>query len=503
MVSPKFDISTFSLLTSVNKPTATTFVKAEEVAVEGNIHALATSTDSGELKTDLPTKPSLQNPVAVTALPLFKSSSSLGCSSHDLDEAQPLNPSSFPNPPLKDDGIPQPTIRNILHILRMYAISLRYNVIKKKLEVMWPKQSGTTDNRDKVALTTILSLVALNRMSTGPVPSILETIADRNPHNPVADWIMGKPWDGVDRLRAFQDTLTVREDYPKVLRDILIYRWLISAVAAALMPQGFYGRGIFTLQGAQSMGKTSWIRALIPDPILRELALKLDHHLDASNKDTIITAVSHWIVEIGELDSSLKKDIARLKGFITSDRDKLRKPYGRADSEYQRRTVFCASVNDHAFLVDPTGNTRFWTVPVTKIDYQHGIDMQQLWAQIAEDFKKGERWWLTREEEDLLEACNNEHRAVSLIRERLLAAIDIDHRGTWQPKPYSASEALKTVSIDRPSNQQCKEAGGILRELYGDPKKIQGIYRWRIPFLKDRPMQFNKLLPTPDDDDLY
>ena len=134
----------------------------------------------------------------------------------------------------------------------------------------------------------------------------------------------GKPWDGVDRLVSVYATLIHRADFPEKLKQSLMYRWLLSAVAAALKPSGFKARGVLTLQGPQSIGKTSWISALIPDAILREGVLKLDHHLDAGNKDSIITAVCHWIVEIGELDSSFKKDIARLKGFLTADRDKVR-----------------------------------------------------------------------------------------------------------------------------------------------------------------------------------
>ena len=487
MESPKFNISKFSF-SAPNK----------QVAVE----VPPTIGEINPPRSPIPLEQIAESASQpIEASPVF--TSSLGITSQDLDHVQALEPSSFPNPPLKDEGIPPTTIWNILYLLEMYGIGIRYNVIKKKLEVIWAKQLGTADNRDKVALTTILSLVSLNRMSTGPVPAILETLADRTPHNPVADWIMSKQWDGIDRLEPFLNTLVEREDYPKPLKDVLIYRWLISCVAAALMPQGFYGRGILTLQGPQSIGKTSWFRALITDLILRELALKLDHHLDAGNKDTIITAVSHWIVEIGELDSSLKKDVARLKGFITTDRDKLRKPYARGDSEYQRRTVFCASVNDQAFLVDATGNTRFWTIPVTKIDYLHTIDMQQLWAQIAVDFQNGERWWLDRHEEALLEQLNQEHRAVSAVRERLMSEIDQSGNIT-QPKAYSATQALQKTGIDRPSNPQCKEAGSILRELYGDPKKIQGIYKWRIPFKKDKSDKFSKHFRDPDeDDDLY
>ena len=381
MVSPKLKISPFPFSDSTREQGGNSTAKAEVLTLPGN---LPTPADTAEAAAQ-----SAPNVQPIKATPA--SASNLSATSHDLDAARSLMPLSFPNPPSKEDGIPLTTIANIDHLLKMYGITVRYNVIKKKLEVSWHGQSGTTDNRDNLALTTILSLVTLNRMSTGSVPAILETLADRNPHNPVADWITSKPWDEVDRLEAFYETLVERENYPKPLKEVLMHRWLISGVAAAMMPQGFYGRGILTLQGPQSIGKTSWIRAMIPDPILREQILKLDHHLDAGNKDSQITAICHWMVEIGELDSSLKKDVARLKGFITSDRDKLRKPYGRTNSEYQRRTVFCASVNDHAFLVDPTGNTRFWTIPVTKIDYQHTIDMQQLWAQIAVDFRNDDR----------------------------------------------------------------------------------------------------------------
>lgn len=419
-----------------------------------------------------------------------------------LDSAQPLDPTLFPNPAHRDNGVLPCTIANIAHLLKSYAITIRYNLIKKSIDISWPGQTSTTENRDTIAITTIQSLTALNRISAGQIPSILETLADRNPSNPVANWISSKPWDGTDRLTYFANTLTVQNGYDKKLRDILIRRWLISAVAAVLQPQGFYCRGILTLQGPQSIGKTSWFRALVPDVLLREQVLKLDHHLDAGNKDTLITAISHWIVEIGELDSSLKKDVARLKGFITGHQDKIRKPYGRTDAHYPRRTVFCASVNDHEFLVDPTGNTRFWTIPVTKIDYQHTIDMQQVFAQVVVLFRQGESWWLNQEEEELLEAHNKEHCAVSAIRERLLAAMDLEHSGKWPPQAYSASEALRHIGIEHPRNAQCKEAGAIFRERFGDPKKIQGIYRWRIPFHADAPANIRHH-PRQDDDDLY
>lgn len=414
-----------------------------------------------------------------------------------LDQAKPLETGSFPNQPPRGSYQVPATIPNVKYLLASYGISVRYNVIKKKPMTLVPGLSGAPDNVDGVALTQIISLASMNGMSVGQVPSILDAIGDRNQHNPVADWINSKPWDGIDRLQDFYATLTCRDDYPEPLKDRLIYRWLISAVAAAFMSSGFRGRGVLTLQGPQSIGKTAWVNALVPGPILRESVVKLDHHLDASNKDSLLTAISHWIVEIGELDSSFKKDIARLKGFLTGNQDKIRQPYARANSEYARRTVFCATVNDHDFLVDSTGNTRWWVIPVEKINYQHGIDMQQLFAQIAVDFNAGEQWWLDRNEEKCLEINNKEHRSASAIRELILSMVDLEPSNNNDQVKISAGDMLREIGIDKPTNPQFKECNAVLRELFGDSKRIKGINKWSIP---KKIGTFDRLLSIPDDD---
>ena len=99
------------------------------------------------------------------------------------------------------------------------------------------------------------------------------------------------------------------------------------------------------------------------------------------------------------MDSSFRKDVAALKGFLTLNVDKIRRHYGRVESEYPRRTVFAATVNDRHFLVDNTGNSRFWVLPLVQIDHQHNIDMQQVFAQLEVLLDAGQIWWLTDEEE--------------------------------------------------------------------------------------------------------
>jgi putative DNA primase/helicase len=417
-----------------------------------------------------------------------------------IDTTKPLAPESFPNPP-RQGGLNVPTtIPNVRHLLRSYGITVRYNVIKKKMFTWLPQYSGAPDNIDNVALTHILSLANLNRMSTGLVPAFVDVVADENLWNPVADWIQSRAWDGVDRLAAIFDTLQVHADFDEGLKRRIMYCWLLSCVAAALMPTGFACRGVLTIQGQQGLGKTRWIRSLVPDPALRDEVVRLGHHLDAGNKDDVITAVSHWIVEIGELDSSFRKDVAALKGFLTNDRDKLRRPYGRVNSEYPRRTVFAATVNDEHFLVDSTGNTRFWTLPATAIDFAHGIDMQQLFAQLRVDFLKGQQWWLSDAEQVQLEALNRTHRAVSAIHDRVPSALDLSRRNDPGLPSLTAIELLGRIGIRFPSNGQCKECYAALRELLGEPKRIKGQNRWRVP-LED---EFSPVVtPHVDDNDLF
>ncbi|RUM53253.1 MAG: virulence-associated E family protein, partial [Methylococcus sp.] len=56
--------------------------------------------------------------------------------------------------------------------------------------------------------------------------------------------------------------------------------------------------------------------------------VKTGHHLSLGNKDTEIKAISYWITELGELDSTFKQsDISKLKAFTRKTDDVIRLPY--------------------------------------------------------------------------------------------------------------------------------------------------------------------------------
>jgi len=355
-------------------------------------------------------------------------------------------------------------------------------LIRKKLIIQGQAWSTTPDNADNVAMTRIVSLACLNGLPRGDIEAYVAAVAEADPVNPVAEWILCASWDGTDRLPAFYATLLHAEHFPTELKNLLMRKWLLSAVAAALKPRGFRSRGVITLQGAQSLGKTSWVASLVPDDALRDAVVKVDHHLDANNKDSILGACCHWLVEIGELESSMKKEVARLKGVLTRDSDKVRKPYARSESEMPRRTVFVATVNQANFLVDDTGNSRWWVIPITAVDYQHGIDMQQLFAQLAVEFEAGAQWWLTAEEEQLLDQQDRHNRAISVIEDQLLRVLNLDQIGVDGLKAYTALEVLELIGVEKPTNPQAKECAGVLRTYLGDSKRIQGRDKWRVPF---------------------
>jgi putative DNA primase/helicase len=289
----------------------------------------------------------------------------------------------------------------------------------------------------------------------------------------------------LDRLQAYYDTLETANGYSIELKETLMYKWLLSATAAALKESGFYTRGVLTLQGSQNKGKTNWVRSLVNDLVLQAKLVKIDHQLDANNKDSILGATAYWLVELGELDSSFKKDIARIKGFLSSDRDRVRRPYDRFESDFPRRTVFCATVNESAFLVDPTGNTRWWTLEVVNINFAHGIDTQQLFAQMAVDFAKGEQWWLTDEENEMLEQCNQQYRAVSKIQDKINEYVDVKATPSANDKMFTATALLEYMGVKSPTNSECRECGSILRQYFGSDFIRPGAKAWRVPLARD------------------
>lgn len=363
----------------------------------------------------------------------------------------------FGFPDLTDKGSPLQTVENLAYLCQQYGITTRYNQVKRAHEVAFPFHTPfDRDERLSSAQTMIVSRCAQSRMPVGLVPQYLALMCASNPYNPVRDWIESKPWDGISRLGEFFDT--VKSESP--LKERLMLRWCIAAIAAIYAGEKFEAHGVLVFVGAQGLGKTRWAKKLVgplSDVVLTGSNIKPDE------KDSVIRFTSHWIVELGELDGTFRKsDIASIKAFITQSFDVVRLPYARAPSELQRRTVAFASVNEPQFLVDDTGNRRWWVIPVTHVDYMHTIDMQQVWAEVKTLYDANEQWHLTDGESAALNASNAEFEPANPLDELIRAKFEIGNRGVTQ---MTATAILISIGMDRPRQQDTRAIVKVLRKL--------------------------------------
>lgn len=370
-------------------------------------------------------------------------------------------------------GRPLSTVENVQEALRRLGVTVRYNLIAKEVEILIPGAGWSIDNAANAALAWVTSACKRFGVPTEQLGDYLALLADLNPHNPVANWIKARPWDGRPRMRDWYNTIRAEgeEDDVRVwdLKAAMMRRWALSAVAAVFRPHGVSAHGVLVLQGEQYLGKTKWFRSLVP----QELGLTQDGMiLRPDDRDSVKQCVSNWLVELGELDATFRKaDIAALKAFLTRDRDVLRRPYAKLDSTFARRTVFFASVNARQFLHDPSGNRRYWTISATAIDHDHGLDMQQVWAEVYEQhYLAGETWYLTPEEMGQLNDRNRDHEVLDPIRERLQTHLDWASPSTaW--RWTTATDVMAEIGFDRPSRADVTQCGLLLQELNGGRRR--------------------------------
>ena len=371
-----------------------------------------------------------------------------------------------PLPWATDKGVPLNHHDNLREICRRLGIVVRYNVIRKEEEIVIPKQGFSMDNAANASLAMLTSQCSLFKFPTGKVQEFVTLLADQNQHNPVVNWVSSKPWDGVSRLQLLLDTVTVDGDGK--LKDALIKRWMLSAIAGAYSAKGVSAHGVLVMQGAQNLGKTSWFKSLVPD----ELGLTKDGMLlRPDDKDSVKQVVSHWLVELGELDATFRKsDIAALKSFITNDKDILRQPFARKASEFARRTVFFGSVNPKEYLHDTSGNRRYWTIEATELNARHGLDMQQIWAEVHDMWKAGEEHYLLPEELELLNDHNEDFQTADPIDERIRSKLDWDSpqvHWVWM----TITQILNEVGMDKVTKADLTAGGVVVKKLNDNQTK--------------------------------
>ena len=219
-------------------------------------------------------------------------------------------------------------------------------------------------------------------------------------YNPFRSYFENLPaWDGktdpIGQLAATVDT-TCPEYWGRCLK-----KWLVAVVACAI-DERKANHTVLLLSGAQGLGKTTWLRNLVP-PVFRNYVYS--GNLDPTAKDSSLLMSDCFLIILDELSGQSRVELNQLKALITKDSILERRPYARNAETFVRRASFAATVNDSQILTDRTGSRRFLCFETLRIDYTSAIDHAAIYAQALALYKQGFRYWFA--DKDITEINEN------------------------------------------------------------------------------------------------
>ena len=297
------------------------------------------------------------------------------------------------------------------------------------------------------------------------------TLAYQDSFHPVMDYLTRLTWDGQDHIARLATNFYDKHG----MFDVWLRRWMVGAVARiAAHPRGQQNR-MLVLDAKQNKGKSFFVRWLATDvPGL--------HHegpINPENKDDTIRLMGVWLWEVAELGSTFRKsDREALKFFITKERVKERKPYGREDTRAPAMSSFVGTINNDAgFLSDPTGSRRYMVSSLTNIDWDYAteIEPKDVWAQAYMLFQQGEPWHLLPDEAKIAAEINAEYEIENPLEDYLHLLFDIDSsQMDWETPMTAIIGALKEKGHVQPSRNErslAMEIGSALRKAGCERKR--------------------------------
>lgn len=337
-------------------------------------------------------------------------------------------------------GRPLPIEDNFIELLKTYNITIRMNDVTHKTEI-----TGfyNCENDEKKQFNILKDLCVKNNFITdnGRLNEMIYDIATDNNYNPFLDELRRR----INKQNYVPNQTIIDEVFnclpvnsSKTSIDfykILFTKWCLNVVRQCenTLSLKYSPNGVLILQGGQGARKTTFCEKLMPNTEF----VKVGHSLNPDDKDSIIQGTRTIITELGEMDSTLKSEQARLKSFFTNSVDTYRAAYDRVQTEVPRTTTFIGTVNKSDFLKDETGNRRYWIIPLkekTKIDIatMEKIDMWDFWATIYYIYKNDLlEVHLKQEEEEELNELNRDYNEENDV------SIAIDEFYDWDEKDLS------------------------------------------------------------------
>ncbi len=209
---------------------------------------------------------------------------------------------------------------------------------------------------------------------------------------------------------------------------------------------------------------------------------------DLSSKDDLLKLHRSWIMEWAELDHvTSRKHAGQIKSFLTTQSDLFRAPYGKAVEACPRRGIIVGSTNrTEGFLVDDTGNRRFWVIPTTRNEAEPidtptlAAERDAIWSAAVHAHRANEPNFMPVELALKVNVENEAYQVSNPWREPI---------ETWLRAPANlgrvvTSELLLTEAVQKPIGQQTRtdqmQVGSIMRDLgWGRTKRrLDGGLKW-------------------------
>lgn len=286
-------------------------------------------------------------------------------------------------------GLPGPlkgTLKNVIYILE-HAVGrcvFKRDAFAQRdtyaMSTPWGGKYGelVTDD-DAVAIKFWLARKWNIEPNTNIVFEAISHLLANNSYHPVRDYLNSLPaWDGVVRVDTWLKDYLGAEGPEPYLSDVS-RKFLLAAVTRIYKPGAKFDH-MLILEGRQGIGKSSLGRIIASEEWF------LDGLPDLSDKDAALALRGRWFVEMSELANLRRSEVEMVKGFVTRQVDKVRPPYGRRVVELPRQSVFFGTTNASFYLVDKTGNRRFWPVVVT-----HQLDFERL-AEVRDQLFAEAKW---------------------------------------------------------------------------------------------------------------
>lgn len=281
-------------------------------------------------------------------------------------------------------------------------------------------------------------------------------------YNPILDYLERVP--GYDGTSDYISELAQTIETTNQTQWIKYFKMWFVAWVASLIDPNIINHTVIVLNGEQGLGKSRWLSKLVPLSLSKYVYAGT---INPDNKDTLIYLSECMLLILDEFENMNRNQLGGIKELITKEKVKIRRPYGHHAENLQRRASFVASVNQHEFLTDVTGNRRFLCFETASIKYEHNINMDLVFAQALFLFKADFRFWLNKADIEELNASNEKFRSLSIEEEALLSYYDVcpaDDNANYMTN----TEILISLAVDMkfPINQGAKKRLGAALSKY-------------------------------------